>query len=904
MQQDHHDAWFRAILYSIGDAVITVDEQGTVLQMNHIAEQLTGWKESEATGKYLINVFQIVNEESRKPVKNPVDKILREGTVVGLANHTILISKDGTEIPIAESGAPIRNNDGKILGVVLVFRDQTKERENERKIRESERRLSTLMANLPGLSYRCQNDRNWTMEFLSEGCQQLTGYNSEDLIGNKKISYNDIIHPDDREYLWNTWQRVLQTNNIFEEEYRILTKDGPVKWVWERGHGVFSDDGELVALEGFITDITGKKLADEALRQTQQMLDIILNTIPVRVFWKDRNGIYLGCNKPFALDAGLSSPKDIIGKDDYQVGWIDQAELYRADDRVVIESGHPKISYEEPQTAPDGSLRWLRTSKIPLRNVDGEIIGVLGTYEDITEQKQAENALRESEQKFRTLFEESKDAIFITTPKGKIHDINPAGVEMLGFASKEEILAIDIAKDLYWNPEDRDEYIRTLNKNGYIKDYEIALKRNDGSKILVMETATLVRDKTGKPVIYRGIIRDITQQRLLEDQLRNVQKMESIGTLAGGIAHDFNNILGIIVGHAALIQMNFPDTEKINQSIDAIQTASDRGASLVQQLLTFARKTDVVYDSIKIDNVINEIVQLLRETLPKKIEIKVELDDAIPSITADITQIHQVLLNLTLNARDAMPDGGVLTISSRVVPVEKIRSKLIQATAKEYIKLTIADTGTGMDEQTKQRIFDPFFTTKEPGKGSGLGLALVYSIIENYKGIIEVESKPGYGTTFKIYLPVRQNIQTSKIISNKITKEKYEGTEKILIIEDEEMLRDSLKTILRDRGYTVITARDGEEGLQLYLLHLNDLFGNKIDLVITDLGMPKIGGEEVIRKIKIIDPKAKILLASGYIDPDRKVELKKAGAKLFLQKPYLPDEVLRALRKILDAKEL
>lgn len=759
------EAWFRAALYSIGDAVITVDEQGKVLQMNHIAEQLTGWKESEARSKYLTDVFHIVNEETRKPVKNSVDKILREGTVVGLPNHTLLISKDGTEIPIADSGAPIRNNDGRIVGVVLIFRDQTKERENERKVRESERRLSTLMANLPGISYRCQNDRNWTMEFLSEGCRRLTGYNAEDLIGNNRIAYNDIIHPDDREYLWDTWQRVLQTNKTFEGEYRIITKGGIVKWVWEQGHGVFSNNGELVALEGFITDITGKKQADEALRRTQQMLDIILNAIPVRVFWKDRNGKYLGCNKPFALDAGLSSPKNIIGKNDYQMGWIDQAELYRADDRAVIESGNSRIGYEEPQTAPDGSLRWLRTSKIPLRNVDGKIIGVLGTYEDITEQKKAENALRESEQKFRTLFEESKDTIYITTPEGKILDINSAGLEMLGFTSKEEIEAIDIANDLYWSPEDREEYIRTLNENGYVKNYEIALKRKDGVKISVLATATIMRDETDVPVVYRGILRDVTQQRILEEQLRNVQKMESIGTLAGGIAHDFNNILGIIVGHAGLIQMNLFDVDRINQSIDAIETASDRGAALIQQLLTFARKTDVIYDSIQINDAINEIAQLLHETIPKNIEIKVELDDTIPLITADITQIHQVLLNLTLNARDAMPDGGVLSISSRVVPVKKIRSKLIHATAQQYINVTIADTGTGIDEQTKQRIFDPFFTTKEPGKGSGLGLALVYSIIENYKGIIEVESEPGCGAKFIIYLPVRQNIPSSKNIS-------------------------------------------------------------------------------------------------------------------------------------------
>jgi two-component system, cell cycle sensor histidine kinase and response regulator CckA len=1020
------DAWFRTTLYSIGDAVITIDTAGTVLQMNHIAEQLTGWKETEAAGKQIGKIFRILNEETREPVESPVDRVMRDGAIVGLSNHTLLLSRDNREIPITDSGAPIRDADGTILGVVLVFRDQTVERESERRILESERRLATLMANLPGMSYRCQNDRQWTMEFVSDGCKQLTGYTADDIVNNKVISYNAIIHPDDREYVWKTWQQVLRPNRTFKGEYRIVTKSGKVKWVWEQGQGVFSNSGELVALEGFITDVTEKKKTEQALHESQQMLGSILNTIPVRVFWKNNAGRYLGCNLPFAKDAGFSSSEEIIGKDDYQLGWTDQADRYREDDRTVRESGIPKIGYEEPQTRPDGTTIWLRTSKIPLRNTNGDIIGVLGTYEDITDRKDAEElqrrseslfrtvweesldgmrltdengivvrvnnafcrmvdltreelegkplsviytrersdhiqerhrqrfiaqtiephleteltlhngrkvwfeitnayfehnehkplllavfrditarmkvekALRESEEKYRSLFEDSQDAIHISRPDGTFIDINPAGVTMFGYDLKSELLSLERPQDLYENEREYGDYLRTLQQDGYVKDYKKTLKRKDGNRITVLETAKVVRDGKKQPDTVRGIIRDITRQLMLEDQLRYAQKMESIGTLAGGIAHDFNNILGIIVGHASLMKLN-DSPVKLSHNIEAILKATQRGASLVQQLLTFARKTEVEYEPVRINDVIIEVVQLLNETLPKMIELRIDLHKNVPPIIADVTQIHQILLNLSLNARDAMPKGGTLTIASALVPGDTLKSNMLKTTARNYILIQVSDTGIGMNEETKQRIFDPFFTTKGPGKGTGLGLSLVYSIVESYNGIVDVESEPGRGSSFRIYLPVQESDADLLTTPTLSTDADLNGTERILIIEDEEMLLESLQSILTKRGYTVLTARDGEEGIRLYALHARDLFGNGIDLIISDLGLPKIEGQDVYRQLKKIDPAARIILASGFIEPGLRSKLKKMGAQYFIQKPYMPEKVLRTIRTVLNS---
>lgn len=1020
------DHWFQTTLDSIHDAIINVDAQRKVLHMNRAAERLTGWTGTEAAGTDIHKIFRIIHTDTKNPDEHIIDTIFRNNAVIGDTITAKLLSKDGNEIPITVRGTPVKGKEDNTKGVVLVIREQTTEQDTGNKLRESERRLKTLLSHLPGMSYRCKNDRNWTMLFVSEGCNTLTGYKPEELIDNTHISYGQIIHPESRDILWETCQKAIESKQSFKIEYKIITKEGNTKWVREQGEGIFSDDGTLIALEGYIIDISNQKLAEQALVESKQMIESILNTIPVRVFWKDRKGFYLGCNKPFALDAGSSSPLELIGKDDYQMGWLEQADLYRHDDQQVMQTGTPKIGYEEPQTSKEGIRRVLRTSKVPLRNSVGEIIGVLGTYEDITKLKKSEEslrlsellfrtvwektldgmrltdengivikvndafcdmmdiarediegkpisvlypeertdhilqrhqqrfttqtvdahiekevilrnkkkiwfevshsffihhsqrplllgvfrditarinadkALRESEEKFRSLFEESKDTVYISTPGGALLDINPAGLEVFGYDSKEEMRHLNITDDLYWNPKDRGKKIHELHRNGFIKDYQIELKQKNGTKIIALETATLVRDETGNPVAYRGIIRDITRQRAFEEQLRNIHKMESIGTLAGGIAHDFNNILGIIVGYASLMEMNISSPDKLTSSIDAILKASDRGASLVQNLLTFARKTDVVYESMNVHNVINELTQLLEQTLPKKIGMKTDLKPNLPPIFADITQIHQVLLNLALNARDAMPDGGTMSIVTGVTPVEKIRPKLIKETATEYVVVQFSDTGIGMDASTMQRIFDPFFTTKDPGKGSGLGLALVYSIVESNDGIIEVESEPGAGATFTLYLPVRMSTsQLDAGISVDVSKMR-QGQEKILIIEDEELLLHSLKTTLIDRGYLVLTASDGEKGLELYSSYLHDLFGNKIDLVISDIGLPKLSGEEVARRIKRLDPRANIILASGFIDPGIKGNLRKEGIVDFIQKPYLPDEVHRIIRKMLD----
>jgi len=372
------------------------------------------------------------------------------------------------------------------------------------------------------------------------------------------------------------------------------------------------------------------------------------------------------------------------------------------------------------------------------------------------------------------------------------------------------------------------------------------------------------------------------------------ERLRSLGQLAGGIAHDFNNILSIILGHASLLERRIPDDANIKKKVDAITKATKRGASLVKQLLTFARKNEPVLESVLVNGIIEEIAKLMQETFPKTINIKVYVDDS-PSIIADATQIHQIILNLCVNARDAMLSGGDLIISAGVTRGDRIRAKFPIAIEDEYLKIVVSDTGIGMDEITMQRIYEPFFTTKEKGKGTGLGLALVFSIVENHNGFIDVESSIGKGTVFSIYLPIPKKTAGVLITSPETYENILKGSGTILIVEDEELLREFVKEVLESNGYDVICAVDGLSGLQLFSSNKE-----RIKAVISDIGLPKLSGDDLFKRISAINPNTPVVLASGFFDPSVKLNLYESGAKHFIQKPYSVNEILKKMNEIVN----
>ncbi len=523
---------------------------------------------------------------------------------------------------------------------------------------------------------------------------------------------------------------------------------------------------------------------------------------------------------------------------------------------------------------------------------------VLSIVRDVTERKRGEETLRESEARFTAVFRASPICTSITAlSDGKFLDVNNSFLDMFGYTRAEVMGNYPLDLNMWVYPEDRQRIHRELIEKGSAGETETVMRTKSGELRNVIVVAELI-DVRGVPYIL-GLTHDITEQKRAEMELKEEeakrlnlerkliesQKLQSLGTLASGIAHDFNNILNIIMGHSHLITKRLSDREKLLHSADAIEKASKRGASLVKQLMTFARNTEIVFDSLQINNIVSEISKMLTETFPRTIVIVTDMEDDLPNVTADPSQLHQVIMNLCVNARDAMPRGGRLCISTKLAAGEEVPEGSPHVLEQEYVMVQVSDTGVGMDEDIKRRMFDPFFTTKDPGKGTGLGLSVVYSIIEAHRGMIGVDSVPGEGTTIRIYLPAEDQEARSVEAANAEPDDNLIGTETILLIEDEEMLSDFVETVLSSNGYTVLSARDGEEGLETFRRHQGE-----IAVVITDLGLPKISGKEVVEQIGAMAPNARMILASGHIDPDIKIEISTAHTVYFLQKPYSPSE--------------
>jgi len=395
-----------------------------------------------------------------------------------------------------------------------------------------------------------------------------------------------------------------------------------------------------------------------------------------------------------------------------------------------------------------------------------------------------------------------------------------------------------------------------------------------------------------------ALLRDMEERKKLHDQLLQAQKMESIGTLAGGIAHDFNNILSIIGGYALILSGYGSHNRDIEESLTVINDTVQRGSRLVQQLLTLARKSSTSVEAVDINGLVTELIGLVTQTFPKTIEFSSALEGNLPPITGDKNQIEQALLNLCVNARDAMSNGGRLNFRTQSIDGANLEH-LGETKDRRYVCLEVNDTGMGMDEGIQKRIFEPFFTTKDIGHGTGLGLSVVYGIVENHNGFIDVESKPQSGTSFRLYFPLADC--SEKPAAEQIVKTGFETTARsngygtILVVEDEQNMIKLLCRVLERHGYKILTASDGETAVETYQ-HSK----KAIDVVLLDLGLPKMTGREVLRHIKNENPDAKVVIASGYLEPGVKSEIDRAGVKYFLSKPYRPDEVVQALQSLIE----
>ena len=606
------------------------------------------------------------------------------------------------------------------------------------------------------------------------------------------------------------------------------------------------------------------------------------------VYCRDRDGRILAANRAFARKFGCVAT-ELPGRMVTTFLHPDDAPTFATADAGLQLPPHA-AAREGRWLTPQG-WRWIAWEESALQDKSGQVIGARAVGHDITRQRVAE----EQYFKLSRAVEQSPVAMAITDAEGHVQYVNAKFTQMTGY-TLEQILDNDVQVLREGHPDEASfrKFWDTVRAGGEWRG-ELSRARPDGKRTWESVQVSCLRNTAGEITNLLCMREDITERRLLEDQLRQAQKMESIGTLAGGIAHDFNNIIAVINGYAELSLLHPGDPNTLHKSVREIKRAAQRASGLVRQILTFSRKAEARFAPLDLNQHSRDLVALLSETFPRNISFHLALDEQLPPLLADQNQLQQIVLNLCVNARDAMPAGGAISISTARVGPADLPPALLPGRA--YACLAISDTGTGMTPEVRARIFEPFFTTKPVNQGTGLGLAVVYGIVASHEGTIEVESQPGIGSTFKVYLPLVDN---AVIAPTAIKPTDFPGgSESLLVVDDEAPLRMLLEAALSRKGYRITSASDGLDAIEK-LADPSQSFA----AVLLDLNMPGASGVEVMRVIRATRPDIKVLVLTGHLTPQAKTEFERMGQKNFVKKPYTLEELGRNLRAMFDGADV
>jgi PAS domain S-box-containing protein len=723
--------------------------------------------------------------------------------------------------------------------------------------------------------------RDGMLLFVNPKTAEILGRSEQEILS---TTFMEFIHPDDRAMVQRYHERRMK-GEFAPAHYslRLIGGDGGLKWV-EIDSASVTYAGKLAALV-FISEITDRVRMEEALRESEERYRILVEESFDGMFIQKGSRIVFANSRLHEM-LGYS-PGALEGLDHWIVYHRDYHALTRARAIARMRGEDVVSQYEVKLQRTDGTCLDGEISAREVK-VKGEP-GVIVWVRDISERKRVE----ESQRRLAKAVEQAGEAVVITDADGKIQYVNPAFERITGYA-EEEVIGLDprILKSGEHDQEFYQNLWATIG-GGRVWKGRIINRKKDGTLYHEDSTISPVRDADGKIVNYVAVKRDITEHLQLTRQLVQAQRMEAIGTLAGGIAHDFNNLLTVILGFSELLLIGKDERDPSYADLQKVNLAARNGADLVQRILAFSRKKEMNPKPLDLNHEIEQVKKLLTRIVPKMIDIDLVLSDELQPVNADPVQIEQVLMNLAVNARDAMPDGGKLTIETKnaVLDDEYCRTHL-EAKPGYYVLLSVSDTGQGMDRQTLNHIFEPFFTTKEKGRGTGLGLSMVYGIVKQHQGQITCYSELGYGTTFRIYLPAIDSETKSEPLTSKSGL--MLGSETVLLVDDEEMIRGLGKRILERFGYTVLTATNGREALDVF-----EKQRTRIDLVILDLIMPEMGGRQCLDALLKLDPNVKVLIASGYSDTGQTGDMTETAAKGFVSKPYQMKQMLEAVRKAL-----
>jgi two-component system, cell cycle sensor histidine kinase and response regulator CckA len=910
-------ARLRTLVQTIPDLVWLKDPEGVYLACNPRFEHFFGAKEADIIGK---TDYDFVDADLADFFREHDRRAIDAGKP-SINEEWITFADDGHRELLETTKTPMYDKDASLIGVLGISRNITAAREAKEALQEaSSYNRSLIEASLDPL---VTISAKGNITDVNSATEEVTGYYREELIGTDFANYFT-----DPQKSWEGCQRAFTEGMVKDYELQIRHRDGHLTAVLFNASVYRDRSGEIVGLFAAARDITERKISEELIHVRVNLLEFAASHPLDELLEKTLDEIGVLTNSPIGFYHFVEDDQITLSLQAWSTLTI--REFCKADgkgqhypiDRAgvwvdCIREGKPVIhndysSLPHRKGMPKGHASIIRELVVPIIR-SGQIVAVLGIgnkpsdYTDrdvemvayladvaweITSRKRAQQAMKESEEQYRTLFEDSIDGVYSVLRDGTITDANTAFCRLFGYSS-EEMIGKDI-RELYLDPTDRPRFQEEIEKRGFVKDDEVRFQKKDGTEVDCLLSSSVHFENDGHIIGYRGILRDLTARKALQRQLLQAQKMEAIGTLAGGIAHDFNNLLQVTLGYSELLLSEKSSIDPDYADLQKIRQAACSGAELVKNLLTFSRKSEPSPIAMDLNKKIWHVEKLLHRTIPKMIDIRLDLTEDLARINADPAQIEQILMNLALNAKDAMGEHGSLKIRTETVTLGEEYCRFnVEAKPGDYVLLSVSDTGHGMDKETLQHIFEPFYTTKELGRGTGLGLAMVYGIVRQHGGHIDCYSEVGKGTTFRLYFPALPSVEEPAAQDSGLMP--AFGTETVLLVDDEAFVRELGARILTKQGYTVLQAGNGKEAVDLFKRE-----GSRISLVILDLIMPEMGGKDCLKSILEIDPHVKALIASGYSADASTKECFDLGAKGFVAKPFRFKELLQQVRKALD----
>ncbi|MFA6456977.1 MAG: PAS domain S-box protein, partial [Bacteroidota bacterium] len=753
-------------------------------------------------------------------------------------------------------------------------------KKTEQILRESEHSYVGLFNSVADAIYI--QESNGRFIDVNDGVLRMYGYTRKEIIG-KTPEFLSAPGKNDLPKIIALVGKTFDTGKPQHFEFWGKRKNGEVfpKDVVTNKGKYFGQDVIIATAR----DVTERKRAERALEMSELRYGNLIESLLDGVYKSTHEGRFVDVNPAFVKMLGYASKEELMAVDIKKELYFEEADR----DNMTKQELEEKIGVYRMKKK-DGSELWVEDHGRFIYDDAGNILYHEGILRDVTERRRAEEELKIA----ATVYKAVGEAIVVTDASNRIVDINPAFTKLTGY-TKEEAIGKNpsLVKSGKMDPQFYEEMWKSLQTTGMWQG-EIVNRRKNGELFDEWLSISSIHDAQGEVIQYVGLFSDITEQKRMQVQLLQSQKLESLGTLAGGIAHDFNNLLAMLLGNAELLKKRLIHDDKLMRYVDQIIDVSHRGVSISKQLLFFSRQSELNLQPISLSHIIEDVKNMLQHFIPKTISVRTDIDVVNGIIDGDAGHLHQIVLNLCLNAKDAMGVHGSITITERMADPTVIREKFSFDAKRPFVSIAVTDTGTGIDEQHLGKIFDPFFTTKEKGKGTGLGLSIVNGLVRSHHGFIDVETHKGIGTTFTLYFPTSNSVSEEHIAAAQVTSI---AGKTILVVDDEDVLRDALKENLEHAGCVVLTAADGFAALELYRTHRR-----KIDLIISDLGMPNMSGEEMFVRLKKENPTVKVIISSGYLDRSIRSQMIAAGIKEVINKPYKFSEINSVIAAVIASE--